>query len=46
MGVKMNLRMITKNDAADSKIGSPDEIDFRADGTHESHPTALELRRR
>ena len=26
--------------AADSKIGSPLEIDFRADWTHESNPTA------
>ena len=32
-----------KNHAADSKIRSPEKIDFRADGTHESHPTALEL---
>ena len=44
MDVKMNLRMITKNHAADSKIGSPLKIDFRANWTHESNPTALELR--
>ena len=43
IGVKMNLRIIMKNHAADSKIRSPEKIDFRADGTHESHPTALEL---
>ena len=43
MGVKMNLRIVTKNHAADSKIGSPQKIDFRADGTHESHPTAWKL---
>ena len=40
MGVKMNFRIITKNHAADSKIRSPQKIDFRADGTHGSHPTA------
>ena len=39
----MNLRIITKNHAADSKIGSVLKIDFRADWTHESNPTALEL---
>ena len=38
MDVKMNLRIITKNHAADSKIGSPLKIDFRADETRESHP--------
>ena len=43
MDVKMNLRIITKNHAADSKIGSPLKIDFRADWTHESNPTAWEL---
>ena len=36
----MNLRKITKNLAADSKIGVPLKIDFRADWTHESDPTA------
>ena len=46
MSVKMNFRMITKNHAADSKIRSPEKIDFRADGTHESHPTAWELRKK
>ena len=39
----MNLRIITKNHAADSKIGSPLKIDFRADWSHESNPTAWEL---
>ena len=43
MGVKMNFRIITKNHASDSKIRSPHKIDFRADGTQESHPTAWEL---
>ena len=43
MDVKMNFRIITKNHAADSKIGSSQKIDFRADGTHESHPIAWEL---
>ena len=32
-----------KNHAADSKR-SLQKIDFRADETHESHPTAWELR--
>ena len=40
----MNLRIITKNHAADSKIGSPLKIGFRADRTHESIPTALEFK--
>ena len=39
----MNFRMITKNHAANSKIGSPKKIDFRTDGTQESQPTAWEL---
>ena len=43
MDVRMNLRIITKNLAADSKIGSPLIIDFRADWTHESNSTAWEL---
>ena len=43
MDVKMNLRIITKNDADDSKIGSPLKIDFKAKWTHESMPTAWEL---
>ena len=43
MNVKMNLRVITKNLAADSKIGSPLKIDIRADSTHEFNPTAWEL---
>ena len=41
----MNLRIITKNHAADWKIGSPLKIDFRADGTHDSIPTAWELKK-
>ena len=40
---KMNLRIITKNHAAESKIASAFKIDFRADWTHESIPTAWEL---
>ena len=40
MDVKMNLRIITKNLAADSKKESSLKIDFRADWTHESIPTA------
>ena len=40
MDVKMTLRIITKNHAADSKIGSPLETDFRADWTHEAIPKA------
>ena len=43
MSVRMNFRIIRKNHQADSKIGSSQKIDFRADGTHEPHPTALEL---
>ena len=43
MGLKMNFRIITKNHAADSKIRSPQKIDFSGDGTHESHPTAWKL---
>ena len=40
----MNLRIITKNHATDSKIGSPLKIDFKAEWTHESMPTAWELK--
>ena len=43
MGVKMNRRIITKNHAADLKIGSRQKIDSRAVGIHESHPAAWEL---
>ena len=39
----MNLRIITKNLADDSKIGSPLKIDFKAEWTHESMPTAWVL---
>ena len=42
--VKMNLRIITKNHAAYSQVGSPLKIDFRADWTHESIPIAWELK--
>ena len=44
MDVKMSLRLKTKNQAAVSKIESPLKIDFRADWTHESNPTAWELK--
>ena len=37
MGVKMNLRIIAKNHKSHSQIRSPQKIDFRADGAHESH---------
>ena len=40
----MNLRIVTKNNVADSKIGSPVKLDFRADWTHKSIPTAWELK--
>ena len=43
MGVKMTFRIIILNQAADSKKRSPQKIDFRADETHESQTTALEL---
>ena len=43
MDVKMNLRIITKNHADDSKIGFPLKIDFKAEWTHESMPTAWEI---
>ena len=43
MHVKMNLRIITKNHADDSKIGSSLKIDFKAEWTHESMPTAWVL---
>ena len=44
MDVKMKIRIITKNHTADSKISSPQKIDFRAVGTQESHPAAWELK--
>ena len=44
MDVKMNLGIITKNHADDSKIGSPLKIDFKAEWTHESMPTAWVLK--
>ena len=43
MNAKMNLRIIRKNHAADSKIGYPLIIDFRAEWTQESIATAWEL---
>ena len=43
MNKKMNLKIITKNHADDWKIGSPLKIDFRADRTHQSNPTAWDL---
>ena len=39
----MNLRIITKNQAVDSKVGSLLKIDFGAEWTHESIPTAWDL---
>ena len=39
----MNFRILTKNHAADSEIGSSRKINFRAHGTHKSHQTAWEL---
>ena len=36
----MNFKIMTKNHAANPKIGSPNKIDLRADGTRESHPRA------
>ena len=39
----MNFRIITKNHADYSKIKNPQKIDFTANETHESHPTAWEL---
>ena len=39
----MNFRIIIRNREADSKIGPPKKIDFRAIGTHVSHPTARKL---
>ena len=45
MDVKMNLRIITKNHADDSKIGSSLKIDYKAEWTHESMPTASELKK-
>ena len=41
----MNLRIITKNHAGDSKKESPLKIDFKAEWTHESMPTAWVLRK-
>ena len=46
IGVKMKFRIKTKSHGADSKKRSPKKIDFSADGTHESNPTAWELKPR
>ena len=43
MDVKMNLRIIMNNLAVVWKKESPLKIDFSADLTHESNPTAWEL---
>ena len=43
MDVKMDLRIITKNLADDSKIRSSLKIDFKAEWTHEFMPTAWVL---
>ena len=40
----MNLRIITKNHADDSKIGSHLKIDFKAEWTHEFMPTVWVLK--
>ena len=40
----MTLRILMKNHAADSKIGFPLGIEFRAYWTHESNPTAWDLK--
>ena len=42
-GCKNEFSDTNENLAADSKIGSPLKIDFRADWTHESDPTAWKL---
>ena len=39
----MNFRIIMRIHAAYSKIKSTQKIDFNADGTQESHPTAWGL---
>ena len=44
MVVKMNLRIITKNHAADLKIGSPLKIDFRSDLDSQVHPDSLRVK--
>ena len=44
MDVKINLRIITKNHAADSKEGSLFKNDFSADWAYEFIPTAWELK--
>ena len=44
MNVKINLRLVTKNHTADSKIGSPLKIDFRADWTTDSQGVKYILR--
>ena len=44
MGVKMNFRRLSKDHAADSKIGFYQKIDLKAIWTHEFHPTVSELK--
>ena len=43
MAVKMNLRMITKNHAADPEKGFVAKIDFKAVQPHVAMPQAWEL---
>ena len=43
MGVKMNLRIITKNHAADSKIGFLKKSISKSNGYATAMPTAWEL---
>ena len=40
---EFQFQKLTKNHASDSIKGSPRKIELRADGTHDSHPTAWEL---
>ena len=41
---KNELQDNNENSCSSFKNKVPQKIDFRADGTNESHPTALELR--
>ena len=43
MGVKMNLRIITKNHSADSEIGIPTKSISKPKGRETAMPTAWEL---
>ena len=40
----MNFRITRNNHAAGLKIGFPPKVNFRAEETHESNPTARELK--